>query len=304
MNCEEVKGQVPLFLYGELTFDEEEALDAHLESCAGCRAELARQTLVHRALDQAELVPSAALLAKCRRDLAVDLRDQRKSPAVRPGWAGRLGRWWNAIRLPRVVWQPAGALALVALGFFSGRILPSGGPAANVTDPVASRVRYVEPDGSGRVQLVVEETRQRVLSGRLDDEPIRRLLLAAAKDPLDPGVRVESIDVLKSRANAQEVRRALLGALLHDNNPGVRLKAIEGLKSYGGDPETRHTLAQVLMNDDNPGVRTQAIDVLMQQREPDVIGVLQQLLQKENNGYIRMRSQKALREMNASEGTF
>ena len=31
-DCERVRGQLALFLYGELTFDEEEAVESHLES--------------------------------------------------------------------------------------------------------------------------------------------------------------------------------------------------------------------------------------------------------------------------------
>ena len=43
--------------------------------------------------------------------------------------------------------------------------------------PVASRVRFVEPGNSGQVQIVLEETRQRVLSGDVEDDGIRTLLL-------------------------------------------------------------------------------------------------------------------------------
>ncbi|MCX6621537.1 MAG: HEAT repeat domain-containing protein [Acidobacteria bacterium] len=290
MNCDETQSRIPLFLYGELSFDEEESFEAHMEACAGCREEVARQTILHRTLG--------------RRDFAVQVRTGPHQARTPSAITGRLAGLWNHLALPRLVWQPAAALALVSLGFFSSRLMTPGGYLMANSEPVSSRVKYLEPEGSGKVHLVVEETRQRVLNGRLDDAPIRRLLLAAAKDPSDPGIRVESIDVLSSSSNAREVRRALLNALLHDSNAGVRLKAIEGLKPYANEPETRRILAQVLLNDDNPGLRTQAVDLLMQHRESDVVGILQQLLQKEDNGYIRMRSQKALRDMNASEGTF
>jgi HEAT repeat protein len=154
------------------------------------------------------------------------------------------------------------------------------------------------------VKLLLEETRQRELSGQLGDGEIRRLLLAAAADPADPGLRVESIDLLKSQSSDDEVRKALLNALRGDPNCGVRLKAIEGLRAYAKDPETRRVLAAVLLNDDNPGVRTQAIDLLVQSKEPDVAGVLQELVRREGNNYVRSRSQRALSEMKASVGTF
>lgn len=304
MNCDEVRSRIPLLLYGELSFDQEAALEAHLEGCPECRGEVSLQMMMQRALDRVELTPPAALLSRCRRDLAARVRSAPPTdhrPSLARAWLGWLS---EHSRIPQRVWQPAAALLLLAIGFVSSRMLAPAGSGTSGARPVASRVRYVEPEGSDRVQLVVEETRQRVLNGRPGDEPIRRLLLAAASDPSDPGVRVESIDVLRNETNTREVRRALLNALLHDPNAGVRLKALEGLKPYANEPETRHTLARVLLNDDSPGVRTQAIDLLMRQRESDVVDVLQQLLRKEDNGYIRMRSRRALRDMRASEGTF
>jgi HEAT repeat protein len=163
-----------------------------------------------------------------------------------------------------------------------------------------SRVRSVEPVSPGRVQIVLDETRQRVLSGSVDDVAIQRLLLTAAKDPSDAGLRVESVDLLKNNSQSADVRQALVSALEHDPNAGVRLKALDGLRQFADDPETRKALTQVLLKDDNPGVRTQVIDLLVQRHTDAMVGVLQQLLEKEDNGYIRMRCQKVLQEMNAS----
>jgi len=61
---------------------------------------------------------------------------------------------------------------------------------------------------------------------------------------------------------------------------------------------------QVLLADDNPGVRAQAIDLLVEHKGAMTAGVLQEVVQKENNGYVRLRCQRALDEMNASVGTF
>ena len=143
-----------------------------------------------------------------------------------------------------------------------------------------------------------------MVSGSLEDPEIRQLLLAAAKDPTDPGLRVESVEVLCSRSQEAEIRDALLYALEHDSNPGVRLKAIAGLKEYSKDPEARQVLARVLLKDTNAGVRAQAIDVLTQQRSKDVVGSLQELLRREDNDYVRQRTQRALNEMKASPGVF
>ena len=306
MKCEDAKKWLPLFLYGELSFEEEERIELHLDECDACRGQLAQEKAFHRALDAAEVLPSSEFHARCRQEL------RRTLAHAEPASAG----FWSRIRETMairfhpapVVVQPLGALALLALGFFGARVLPQG-PAnrmdvAGILEPVTSRVRYVEPMAANKVQIVVDETRQRTLSGKLDDQSIQRLLLVAAKDPSDAGLRVESVDLLKNRSESAEVRRALLFALQHDSNPGVRLKALDGLKGSAADPETRKVLTQVMLSDKNPGVRTQVIDLLIQHKNDNLVGTLQELMRKEDNGYVRMRCQRALHDMNASVETF
>lgn len=196
---------------------------------------------------------------------------------------------------------------MLVIGFAAARMMPnsfSGAVQEGVFNPATSRVRYVEPKGAGKVQIIVDESRQRTFSGNVDDGTIQRLLLAAAKDPADAGLRVESVDLLKNRAESAEVRGALLYALQHDPDAGVRLKALDGLKSFADDPQTRKTLTHVLLTDDNPGVRTEVIDLLIPRQSDSMVGVLQELMSKEDNDYIRMRVQKALHEMNASVETY
>jgi hypothetical protein len=302
MKCEEVRTNIALFLYGELSFEDEEKLEMHIDECPACREALAREKAMFKSLDAAELLPRHELLDECRGEL------RRQLAHATP----ERGKFWDKVRegftihfhfAPGLM-QPAGALAMLVLGFVAARMAPSSllgsWHAASVAEPLTSRVRYVEPVAAGRVQIVVDETRQRVLSGNPEDPSIQRLLLTAAKDPSDAGLRVESVDLLKNRPQSAEVRSALLYAVQHDANAGVRLKALEGLKDFADDPQTRQTLTSVLLKDNNPGVRTQVIDLLIQHHNNSMVSVLQELMDKEDNGYIRMRCQKALREMNAS----
>jgi hypothetical protein len=302
MRCEEVRETLPLFLYGELSFDEEERVELHIDECAGCREALEREKVLFRSLDAAEAVPDQDLLRDCRAEL-------RQSLAHAPG---QRASFWDKIRqgftihfhfAPGIA-QPVGAVAMLVLGFAAARMLPESvlgsWHAAGMVDPGTSRVRYVEPTAAGKVQITVDETRQRVLSGDLGDRDIQRLLLLAAKDPADEGLRVESVDLLGNRPQSTEVRSALLYALQHDPNAGVRLKALDGLKAFADDPETSKTLTQVLLTDDNPGVRTQVIDLLIPHHSSAMVSVLQELMMKEDNDYIRMRCQKVLHDLRAS----
>ena len=95
-----------------------------------------------------------------------------------------------------------------------------------------------------------------------------------------------------------------MSVLERDPNPGVRLKAMEGLRPYANDPEVRRLFAQSLESDDNPGIRTQAVDLLIEHGQKDVVDVLQRLMLREDNGYIRSRSRRALEAINASVETF
>jgi len=304
MNCEAARAELPLYLYGELSFDQEEAVEQHLEQCAPCRLEYEQERRLHAALDMTAEQPAPAMLAECRRNLFADLAVKTR-PAARVALWQRLAELfsWNAAWL-----KPVGALALLTAGFFGGRFAqPQPGEQLPVRQPaelMATRVRNVEPNADGRVRIVFDETRQRTVLGAPNDERIRALLLAAAQDQRDPGLRVESVGLLQKDSSDEEVRQALLQALERDSNPGVRMKALEGLRPYAGDARVRRTLAQVLLRDDNAGLRTQAIDLLTQQRQSDVVGVLQELMQNEKNDYIRLRTQRALREMKASVDTF
>jgi hypothetical protein len=242
------------------------------------------------------------LLAECRRDL-FRVRPAEKKPSPLTAFFA----FWRPLAGGA---QPIGALALIALGFFSARLVTrdntnlSANLASIAGEPISSTIRSVQPDASGHVQIALDETRRRLVTGSLSDGNIERLMLAAAKDKGNDGLRVESIEILKGHATSADVRDALLAALRNDPNPGVRFKALDGLKAMAAQPEVRKTLTYVLQNDQNPGVRIQAIDLLTQRQDADLVGVLQQLVSKESNGYVRQRCERALEEMNASVGTF
>jgi hypothetical protein len=208
--------------------------------------------------------------------------------------------------------QPLGALALIAIGFFAARLINTAAPSGtgallssvtSPTDDVYSTVRSVQPDNSGGVAISLDETRRRVVKGSMNDGNIQRLLLAAAHED-NPAVRVESVDLLRSQSGSTEVRDALLGVLSQDSNAGVRLKALEGLKPLAGDSEVRNTLRRVLLADDNVAVRMLVIDLLVANRDDNMVGMMQGLVQQENNNSVRLKLEKALRDMNASPGRF
>src|SRR5206468_2649998 len=105
-------------------------------------------------------------------------------------------------------------------GFLGARLVPpfpgnGGWRGMSAIDLGGARVRYVEPSADGGVHIVLDEVRERTVSGRLDDRNIRALLMAATRDSADPGLRLATVDLLNSRAQQVDVRDALLQALRH-----------------------------------------------------------------------------------------
>ncbi len=314
MTCDSVSKLIPLYFYGELTPDDEDRVEQHVHECAACSMELDRQRAMGAALNHREATVPPVLLQECRADLMAAILGgaPRREPARKSAWSLFLDAIAETLSSINRVRTPMGALAMVALGFFAAKFTGAWSqpfqPGVNVanlgsSDDVFSTVRSVRPDASGQVQIAFDETRRHVISGRPEDQAIQRLLLAAAHED-NASVRVESVDLLKERCNSNEVRDAFLNAVVHDSNDAVRLKALEGLKGCGGDATVRKTLSQVLVADSNPAVRMQVVDLLVAHRDDSVVGVLQGLVQREGNNSVRLKLEKALKDMNASIGTF
>lgn len=313
MTCENVQASLPFLLYGELSFDEEEQLEQHLGACAPCRQALEEMRALHAAFDQSAEPLPAPLLLECRRELRERVREEAGGKRGLGWWAKLAGRLRPAFLTPAFgspAWpRVLGAVAMLMLGFAGARLTSPATvrtPPTYDTVPVSgTRVRFVEPaENNGLVKITLEETRERQVTGKLDDARIRQLLLSAAQDPADPGLRVETIGLLQRETETAEVRQALISAMQSDDNAGVRMKALQGLKRYAAHPEVRSALAAVLLHDGNPGIRTQAIDLLVQHKQRDVVGALQQLMEREDNDYIRQRTRRLLSDLNASVDSF
>ncbi len=322
LSCDQARAHFALLVYGELSFDEEERLESHLDGCAECGAELERHKTLHQAFDAVSVEPPASLLRNCRADLAAALRHDpgperglglpgRVGLADRFGVAGR--SWWDRLVdfcTAGPILRPAGAVALLLAGFIGARLMPTLGESLipGASQSGINRVSDVEAQNDGTVRVVVDETRQRTFTGGLDDQHIRNLLLEAVRDPNNPGLRIDSVDLLTRRAQSADIRGALVDRVLHDQNDGVRLKAMEGLKPFAADPEVHEALSHALFGDANPGVRTRAIDLLIQapagqmpaNLDRATIGMLQQLMSQERNASVRQKSEKILELMNAS----
>ena len=308
MNCELARQKMTLFVHGELNFDEEEQLERHTASCPFCSPELALERAVLDLADANRLEPSLAQLATARQALANRIAAEQTSRRYRLG--ARLEEWFDFHPGLRWSLQPIAGLLLLGAGYLGGS-QPSLHPfdkashqAGFEATPTEQRVRFVKSAPGGQVELLVDEIHQTKVRGTVEDPSIRELLLTAAKDPDDAGLRAEVFDVLKGRTEAIDVRAALISSLDKDPSSEVRMKVLESLRPYAAYPDVRRAMSKALLGDTSAEVRIMAIDMLVSVDKPDVAGTLQKLLENEPDQYLRQRSQAALVAMKASTNTF
>jgi hypothetical protein len=309
MNCQQVQINLSLYLYGELDFAQEDALEEHLDGCAFCQRALAREKDWHSTLNTERLDVPLDLLSDCRRDLSHAIRASGIATERSSFWSSFSG-WLHGLGFARTRWsaQLAAASFLLFVGFGVGRLLnvPSSSSLPRSLSSLfvspSLHVRDIQPDGKDGVRLIID--REDEITGRVDDGQIRRLLLSAMQDPTDPGIRVYSVEVLKGQ-HTGDIRDALLNSARNDSNAAVRLKALEALRQFPQDSSTLETLKFVLEHDADAGVRSEAIDMLASTRQvrepaPDLASTLRQVLQSEReDDYVRTRCIEMLREMNA-----
>ncbi len=310
MNCQQVQTNLSLYLYGELNFAHEEALEEHLDGCAFCQRALAREKEWHSAVNGEQADVPLSLLSDCRRDLSRAIgAPSTGSPAKPSLWAWLQGFGFGGTRWSL---QIAVASFLVFVGFSAGRLIKeANGPFSPFVgmNLAGIHVRDIQPDGSNGVRLVIQRVTEQEISGRVDDGEIRNLLLSAMRDPSDPSMRVYSLELLKGQRGG-DIRDALLKSARSDSNAAVRLKALEGLSQFPQDSSTLETLKYVLEHDDNAGVRSEAIDMLapagqILQSTPDLAGALQEIIRYErDDDYVRSRCVQMLREMNAGTSVY
>jgi hypothetical protein len=125
------------------------------------------------------------------------------------------------------------------------------------------------------------------------------LLLFAARNNYNSGVRMDSVDLLTQQPSNPQLREALIYSLRYDSNPGVRLKVLQGLGPYvKQDTRVRDSVLEALMSDSNPGVRTLALQLLEPVRaDGSVRLILEELAKNDHNPYIRSQARMLMAQL-------
>ena len=306
MKCDWVRDNIALYVYDELADDARHELEQHVNRCTDCAAELVGTQQFQQTLKQIPLTePSPNLLAASRMSLQEALESAEQGP-----WWRRLvfdgGVWLRQVKL-----APALVAAIFIVGFAGGigtsykvisqgRGLAPSGPAAPVAEASVAGIRSVAQDPvSNQVSIKYDTVSTQEAKGSMNDQRIQQLLLFAARNNYNSGVRMDSVDLLTQKPDNTGVREVLIYALRNDANPGVRLKALEALGPYvKQDVRVRNAVLDALTSDSNSGVRTQAIHLLdTVKADGSVRSVLRTLAEKDKNQYIRSQARTVLAQL-------
>jgi len=307
MKCEWVQENVLLYVYNELPDDARYELEQHIARCTDCAAELKATRNFQATLSQLPVEePTPNLLAASRMRLQEALEGAEQS-----GFWQRLifdpAAWLRQIRL-----SPALAAVILMVGFGGGiaatytmlkgqrtsmiASLPETQPAQSSITGIRS---ISQEPGTNQISIQYDTVSTQHAEGSLNDQRIQQLLLFAARNNYNSGVRMDSVDLLTQKPNDSHVREALMYALRYDSNPGVRLKALDGLGAYvKDDTRVRDAVLEALLRDSNPGVRTEALHLLDPVKaDSSVRAVLQKLAESDQNQYIRSQARTELAQL-------
>jgi hypothetical protein len=312
MKCDWVQQNILFYVYNELEDDARYEVEQHLARCPQCTNELKATRKFHATMSQASVAdPAPNLLAASRMRLQEALETTNQG-----GWWRRLifepATWLRQVRM-----SPALAAAIFVVGFgggigatynYLGNRQSDNRPAIADQTPVKSPleasaitgIRSITQDPeSNQVSIKYDTVSTQEAQGSLNDQRIQQLLLFAARNNYNSGVRMDSVDLLTQQPNDIRVREALMYALQNDSNPGVRLKALDGLSGFiRQDPTVRDAILRALIGDPSQGVRLQALRMVEPMKvDSNVRAVLARLAQSDQNPSIRSQAKTMLAEI-------
>lgn len=306
MKCEWVQENITLHVFGELADDARHELEQHVARCADCAAELKAEQELHALLSQeqaAEPTPNLLAASRMRLQEALETTEQ--------------GRFWYRLAFDPANWlrqvrfSPALASAILILGFAGGlgtayKVLDhppttatTGAPATPAEASITGIQSITQQPGTNQIAIKYNTVSTQEAQGSMNDQRIQQLLLFAARNNYNSGVRMDSVDLLTQKPDVSQVREALVYALRYDTNPGVRLKALDGLGSFvKDDVRVRDVVLEALVNDSNQGVRTEALRLIEPAKaDGSVRGVLMTLAAKDQSQYIKSQARTMLAQL-------
>jgi predicted anti-sigma-YlaC factor YlaD len=232
MNCEKIQTLLPEYWAESIPVNLHREVEQHLQQCDACRAESETLGKLWSDLDR---IPGI-----------------EPSPAVRGRFYSMLDAYRSGVdEKPRRNWFswaiPAGALAMLAVGFLAGRM------ASPAPDPQISQLRG---EISGLRQMVAVS----LLQQQSPADRMRGVSYAYTLEKSDGSVIAALLDTVKS-----------------DPSVNVRLAAVDAFRKLGTNAAARKALLDSLKQQDSPLVQIAIIELLVDLNDKTTVNRLQGL---------------------------
>ncbi|MBS4027904.1 MAG: HEAT repeat domain-containing protein [Ignavibacteriales bacterium] len=325
MNHDHYKESLQLLLYDELTVEEKNDIEQHLQKCPECRKELEQLQKFHTTLSSQKFIePDSQLLREARQELRYSLKH---SPPRESLWD------WLQSALSSIFIQykvALGGVATLTMGFIIGYVvfsppnqpqkmeelaspnlsLSSRFPLSAQGDAKVNNIRFYDSDVSdGEIDFSFDAVTPVRMKADIKDDRVQKILAHALLNEQNPGVRLRSVSAMALEHTPpadDEIKDALITALTTDENPGVRREALRALQKFSFDDKLKQALLHVLNYDSNSALRIEAVNYFASTKSKSspaifddaVRKVLHEKMQSDNNNYIRLRARAVLQEVN------
>lgn len=306
MSHQEYREMLLLFLYEELSEDQNTLLKSHLEVCPDCRSELQALKKLHTVFAKRRSEPSDQLLQDARQQLRAALRIERSRPTL----GDRVRDWFPVFR------YALAAAAVLAIGIFLGRVVfvpraPIEQVGKGTTlqpnalidrgNPGFTNIHFLDADaGDGRVEFTFDMVTPVKVNGDVSNPEVQKVLSYAILNDQNPGIRLRAVNTLSENEKADpKLKAALIQVIKSDQNDGVRKEALLLLQKYPVDDQMKDAFLYVLQHDANPMLRIEAIKSLQPKNEDkEVQTVLKEKMESDENSYIRDKAKRLLQQAN------
>ncbi len=321
MNHQPYRKWIQLGLYEELSAEERQALDGHLQSCVECRTEMEQVQALHanvRKVRHFEVTDE--LLMEARQEFRAALRNERSTISL---WQ-QITETVDALFAPPLKVALGGAFML-AVGFLGGYMMfrspaPNDGTIAQSMsketeltrgESQITNVKFVDADPSdGEIEFRFDAVTPLQVKGSPNDPGVQSVLVRALANEENPGTRLRAVSAITSPMvkiefgkQDNQVKEALINAMKYDENPAVRKEALKALTKLPFDDDVKQGLIYVLTKDKNEGMRVDAINILtavkgdLKSSDDRLMDILRKKVESDNNNYIRLRARAVLQEV-------
>jgi len=265
MKCEQIAELLADYLRGNLSHEQDEQIEAHMEHCSQCREAAALWRELAQ-LPEEQPSPQSRARFQAMLDAYQEGQMQRATAAFQHRDPSR---WRDALPWLRPALGFAAALVLFVGGFLTSSFTNKPAPHAQELAVVQSEL------ASMRQLLVLSMLQQQSASERLQG--------------INWSTRVDA---------DPQVLTALLHALRYDSNVGVRLAALDALSRHGNQPQVRTGLMDTLQARQSPLVQVAVIDLLADWRDPSALRKLQMVRHDpDQNPAVRQRAEWAIQKL-------